>query len=206
MLELVMVIVVLGILAATAIPRMERDLRQEAGDNILAAIRYTQHLALMDDKTNPEDPKWQMTLWQIRFSHYTKDGQLRWYYEIASNKDHGANLDQSEAAMDPSSGKFFFNRAPHTEIGPQDSESIFIGRKYGIDSIRFRGGCSGAQHIAFDHLGRPYTGIFSAGNDFSKLMVNDCSMTFGFEGGETPLVITVARETGFAQIMDQNGS
>ena len=59
MLELVFVIVVLGILAALALPRMDRDLRQEAKDNILSAIRYTQHLALMDNKTNPLDANWQ---------------------------------------------------------------------------------------------------------------------------------------------------
>jgi len=42
MIELVLVIVVLGILAALAMPRLERDLRQEAKDNLLSAIRYTQ--------------------------------------------------------------------------------------------------------------------------------------------------------------------
>ena len=59
MIELVMVIVVLGILAVLAMPRLDRDLRQEAGDNILSAIRYTQHMALMDDVTNPNDNEWQ---------------------------------------------------------------------------------------------------------------------------------------------------
>jgi len=53
MIELILVIVVLGILAALAMPRVDRDSRQEAADNILSAIRYTQHLALMDNKTNP---------------------------------------------------------------------------------------------------------------------------------------------------------
>ena len=46
MIELVFVIVVIGILAALALPRIDRDLRQEAKDNLLSAIRYTQHLAL----------------------------------------------------------------------------------------------------------------------------------------------------------------
>jgi len=37
LLELVFVILVLGILTALAIPRIDRDLRQEAADNILSA-------------------------------------------------------------------------------------------------------------------------------------------------------------------------
>ena len=67
MIELVFVIVVLGILAALALPRMDRDLRQEAKDNLLSDICYTQHLALTDNKTNPADPNWQSKLWKITF-------------------------------------------------------------------------------------------------------------------------------------------
>ena len=71
MLELVIVITVLGILAALAIPRMQRDLRQEAADNLVSAIRYTQHLAMMDDKTDPGNSMWQRRYWHIRFSTMT---------------------------------------------------------------------------------------------------------------------------------------
>ncbi len=207
MLELVMVIVVLGVLAAVAIPRMERDLRQEAGDNILSAIRYTQHLALMDNKINPDDGQWQMTLWQIRFSSYTEGDKTRWFYTVASNmaKNTG-NISKNDAAIDPIDGKFMWNLGGDATVDADESPSIFIGKKYGINSIRFSGGCAVGQHIAFDHLGRPHTDIFTATNVFDKLMTSDCTLTFGFENGENDLSITIARETGFAQIVGQNGS
>ena len=67
MLELVMVIVVLGILASLAMPRMDRDTRQEAETNILSALRFTQNLALTDNKTDPSDPTWQKELWKLHF-------------------------------------------------------------------------------------------------------------------------------------------
>jgi len=213
MLELVMVIVVLGILAAVAIPRMERDLRQEAGDNILSAIRYTQHLALMDDKTNPNDPKWQMTLWQIRFSTYTDGGgKTRWFYTVASNIAHNVgNISKNNAAIDPANQKYIWHLGGDNSLDENDeSPNIFIGKKYGIDTVTFRGGCSNtAQHIAFDHLGRPYNDIFTNAatlKDFSNLLASDCTITFGFEGSESDLVISIARETGFAQIVGQDGS
>ena len=208
MLELVIVIVVLGILAAVAIPRMERDLRQEAGDNILSAIRYTQHLALMDDKTDPVDGTWQMTLWQIRFSRYTDGGKTRWFYTIASNEaKNGGNISRTDSAVDPANGKRMFHLGGDATLDEVDeSPNIFIGKKYGINTVTFTGGCSAAQHVAFDHLGRPYADVFKATNDFAKLMTADCTITFGFEDGSAPLVITVARETGFAQIVGQNGS
>lgn len=58
MLELVFVIVVIAILASLAIPRLERDFRTEARTNIISALRYTQHMALIDDKRDPFDSSW----------------------------------------------------------------------------------------------------------------------------------------------------
>ncbi len=208
MLELVMVIVVLGILVAMALPRMQQDFRQEAGDNILSAIRYTQHLALMDDKTDPDDGTWQMTLWQIRFSQYTVSGKTRWFYTIASNMSKiGNDIKKVDTAIDPANGKYMYHTGADATLDEDDeSPNIFIGKKYGVNSVTFSGGCSTKKHVAFDHLGRPYADIFGATNDFAKLMAADCTITFGFEDGSSDLKITIARETGYAQIVDQNGS
>jgi len=201
MLELVMVIVVLGILAALAMPRMERDLRQEAKDNLLSAMRYTQHLALIDDKTNPFVNNWQKSLWQIRF---TQSGGTTWSYTVGSNSDPaGTNIDKAESAIDPSNGKYMFNQSPANPID-NESPNIFITKKYGINNVIFNN-CRGTQntsarHIAFDHLGRPHRGVSNNGSNDYRTYVsnNDCTITFYFEtSGIPPLVITIATETGY---------
>jgi len=196
MIELVFVIVVIGILAALAIPRLDRDLRQGAKDNILAALRYTQHLALVDDKTNPRDVNWQQTLWTMRFS---LDGDSRYFYTISTNLDHGNNVDETETAIDPLSGKYMYNAAGDSFIGTDESPNIFLGKKYGVDSVVFSGGCGTATHIAFDHLGRPFkSGIFAApSTPFSGYMTVDCNITVGFEDSSlTNVVFTIEKETG----------
>ncbi len=205
MIELVLVIVVLGILAALALPRMDRDIRQEAADNILSAIRYTQHLALNDDKTNPFDPVWQKTLWQIRFS---LDGAGRYFYTIASNMDHGTNVDQNETAIDPANGKYMHNEAGTDVIDPDESPNIFIGKLYGINSINFSNcgtianGSNTSKHIAFDPLGRPHKGVFLvATNDYRTVMTADCTITFAFQDGSEALSIGIIKETGHAFIV-----
>ncbi|HQR73487.1 MAG TPA: type II secretion system protein [Sulfurovum sp.] len=209
MIELVFVIVVLGILAALALPRMERDIRQEAADNILSAIRYTQHLALNDDKTNPFDPVWQKTLWHIRFS---LDGAGRYFYTVASNMDHGTNVDQNETAIDPANGKYLYNEAGTAVIDPDESPNIFIGKLYGIDSVDFSN-CqtiannvtNASTHIAFDQLGRPHKGVFGvATNDYRTVTKADCTITFGFQDGSDPLSIGIIKETGHAYIVGQD--
>jgi hypothetical protein len=37
-------------------------------------------------------------------------------------------------------------------------------------------------------------------------MANDCTITFGFESGESDLQISIEKETGFAQIVGQDAS
>ena len=94
-----------------------------------------------------------------------------------------------------------YNLGGNTVIDSDESPNIFIGKKYGINSMSFTGGCSGAQHIAFDNLGRPHNGIGSATNDYSKYMVSDCTIIVGFaDSSITDLNITIATETGHVSI------
>jgi prepilin-type N-terminal cleavage/methylation domain-containing protein len=211
MIELVFVIVVLGILAALALPRMDRDLRQEAADNILSAIRYTQHLALNDDKTdpfNPIDPNWQKELWTIRFS---LDGAGRYFYTVSSNTDHGTNVSIDEAAIDPINGKYMYSS--DSTIDANESPNIFLGKKYGIDDVDFSNcqtianGTNTSKHVAFDQLGRPHKGVFNtATNDYRTVMTADCTVTFSFQDGSDDLIISIAKETGYAFIVGQPNS
>ncbi|MEE8588010.1 MAG: prepilin-type N-terminal cleavage/methylation domain-containing protein [Sulfurimonadaceae bacterium] len=203
MLELVFVIVVLGILAAMALPRMDRDLRQEAADNILSAIRYTQHLALNDNKTNPTLPNWQRALWMIRFS---SDGD---HYTIGSDTDRLGNINKTEAAIDPINGKYIYNNS----VTPQNDESpnIFLNKKYGITNIAITAGrgnpagtATSTLHIAFDNFGRPFRGIGGASNNYDRYVNQDCTITFtaanAFPGD--PIIINIAQETGYTYIVD----
>ncbi len=172
MIELVIVIVVLGILAALAMPRLDRDIRQEAADNILSAIRYTQHLALVDDKTDPFDANWQRELWNISFSSSN--------YNITS---------LNTAAIDPTNGKLMDGSAtasPNTQLQ----------QKYGINRI------TGCNLIAFDHLGRPFTAVLGAGNNYANYRSADCNLTIESAEFNSDIIIEIKTETGYARIIN----
>jgi len=210
MLELVMVILVIGILTAIALPRLERDLKQEAADNVLSAIRYTQHLALLDDKHEFDDPKWQQRFWHIYFG--TCESQL--FYVIGSDDDKDAannsRVEFSESALDPSNGKHMWaldgadctGGKLETEISP----TIFIGKNYGVASMTKSGACDN-QFLGFDHLGRPYDSNFTISTtpDNSGYMANTCTFTFTMSDNQT-FSIQIEPETGYAYIVGQNNS
>jgi len=211
MLELVFVIVVLGILAALAIPRLDRDRKQEAADNILSSIRYTQHLALLDDKHKFDNANWQRRFWHLYFGTC----ESKAFYAVGSDDNMtgstNARVANTEAALDPRNGKKLWandgvscnGTLPGTELSP----SIFIGKKYGINTIAGDPGCNNNKYIGFDHLGRPYASLFSnsAKPNDAGLITSTCTFTFTMEDSST-FKITIQPETGYAQIVGQPNS
>ena len=217
MVELTMVIVIIGILAALALPRMERDIRQEAGDNILSAIRHAQHMALMDNVTDPRYDNWQRSFWRFGFQKCSDNG---YFYTISSDKNREGNIDSGEEAVDPLNGlKFNGSNTSECTKSVQDGSSpnIFITKKYGIPFVTSSGdsgvtfnncGASTAKYIGFDHMGRPHRGFTASSTpDYATLVHADCTITFKFEDSSIEdLVITVEKQTGHAFINGQSDS
>jgi prepilin-type N-terminal cleavage/methylation domain-containing protein len=197
MLELVFVIIVLGILAAMALPRLESDTRQEAQNTIVSALRYTKNLALSDDKTDPRDPNWQKELWQLRFAQSSTN---KWFFTISSDLNHLNNVNKTETFVDPLNGKYMYHLAGDSSLDETDeSPNIFLSKRFGIDSIVFSGDaiCAGNQHIAFDNLGRPHSSLGTATHLFTSYLKTNCNIIIGFEDPDiTDINITIQTETG----------
>ncbi len=219
MIELIMVIVVLGIIAAIAMPRLERDVRQEVADQILTDIRFTQHMALMDNVINPENSNWQSALWTIGFQECATNDNV--FYYIGSDKDYGGSLGSDEMAIDASNGKKMITRAYNPCLGPENlasnvSKRTFISKK-GISTVDFTNctpvtGASGTnnnRYIGFDHLGRPHKGhLGSTSPDFSTIMQGECKIAFKFVTGSgiDDIEIIIEPETGHAHIVGYDKS
>jgi len=207
MLELVLVIVVLGILSAVTMPKLDRDLKQEAADTILSAIRYTQHLALTDNKHKFNDPTWQRAFWKISFENCSGGGL---FMGIGTDMDREGDTDFSEAALDASNGKpMFWLNTSSCSTGDDlssASENIFLTKKFGVSAVAGTNSCAGVQHIGFDHLGRPHVS-FSASSipNYASYINDTCTFTFTMSDNTT-LIINIESETGYAYISDQAGS
>ena len=133
LLELTIAIVVMGILASLAMPRMERDTLQEGADSVLSDIRYTQLLALTDNKHRFDNPNWQRAFWRIGFGNCTGGGVGICEY-IGSDDNLLGAIDNNESATDPSNGKKMTQGGDNTT-----SERVFLTKNYGITSVVFTG-------------------------------------------------------------------
>ncbi len=69
MVELIIVILVVGILALIALPKVKEDHLYELVDQTVALIRHTQQLAMQDNPYDPADPLWFKKRWSIQFSN-----------------------------------------------------------------------------------------------------------------------------------------
>ena len=204
MIELVFVIIVIGILAALALPRMDRDLKQQAADSILSDIRYTQHLALSDYKHSDANASWQRSFWTIGFRCNNSSGFSEY---VGSDADRGGGIGDSEAAIDPTNGKIMNGDTTCSNtIDTDTSDRIFLGNKFGVTSINSTGGCNTIQYIGFDHLGRPHVGYTgSTTPDYGSYMTSACTFTFTMSDNDT-FAITIEPETGYASIVGQPSS
>ena len=219
MLELVFVIVVMGILAAAIIPSTRTNPVQEAAIQILSHIRYTQHLAMVDDKYDAGNldstgvTKWYKERWQIIFSaNANSDSKMGYTIFSDTSGDSTGHPNQSEIAVNPSNPNQIMTGGYTGDVNLDINNASFagmeklnVGRKYDIQNIDFSNSCDGAngtsKRIAFDHLGRPFQGDVSSNieaYESDDLIQTDCIITIS--SASESLTITVEPETGYARI------
>lgn len=171
--ELVFVVVVIGILAFALWPTKQPTQALEAARQIVAHIRYTQHLALNDDKFathidtggtgNSIAIDWYKRLWRITFSNITADEKCKiggWRYAVYQNiagdllRDKGQPNGTIEAARNPAQAGKVLSGACYSGLSTNTSDELNLSQTYKIENIDFSE--FGTQGIIFDELGRAY--------------------------------------------------
>ena len=210
MMELIFVLIVIGILVAIILPSTRRNPLQEAAVQLQSHIRYTQHLALMDDKFDASDSNWYKKRWQLVFSKGAEANNQPAYTIFSDTACNSTgNVNVSEVARNPESPSQYmtggYSGASALDITHNNfngMKRLNLGMTYGITSVLLSGGCSNSR-IAFDYLGRPFqgdqntmTGAYSAGTQ--RLIISDCNVTLS--AGTSDIILTIRPETGYVNI------
>lgn len=211
MLELVFVIIIIGILAVLAMPNFNTNPLRLAAEQVATHIRYTQHLAMVDDKFDPTDARfhslagynpandgqWYKEFWRIRF--YTDASGNKWY-AVFNDKDREGQIDINthiEPAIDPLTGKFLFGL--EVSSNTKNNQNMNLTKTFGITEVNAT--CdTGNIDFFFDHLGRPYIHSVSTNPipPYSNLLANDCNITLVHPDGIA--TISVYAETGYVSV------
>ena len=211
MLELIFVIIVIGILSAIILPSTKRSPLQEAAIQLQSHIRYTQHLALVDDVFNAEDNIWYKKRWQLVFSNAVTPNSTVGY-TIFSDTATGVgtsvagDADISEVAINPQDSTKRLTGGYASAISSthaQVTKKLNLQLSYGVERVDFDDGCNGGLRLFFDNNGRPMkgdqdsmTGAYSAGTQ--RLITSACTIVL--YSGDSNISITVEPESGYASI------
>lgn len=223
LIELVFVMVVLGILTFALWPKKQPTQAFEAARQIVAHIRYTQHLALNDDKfathtdgTSSIAIDWYKRLWRITFSNPEvvppgcRNGGWRYavYQNIAGDLSDGGQPNGTvEAASNPAqAGKVL--SACYSGLSTNTSDKLNLGQTYKIETIDFSQFATDSriQGIIFDELGRAYprgnwTTPYDVSRNFSQGRGSYGRIRLGAKDGSRASIL-VFGETGYACVED----
>jgi prepilin-type N-terminal cleavage/methylation domain-containing protein len=199
LIELVFVIIIIGVLSAILAPRFDRPSITEATHQLVSHIRYTQHLAMMDDKFSPTTQFWHRERWHILFDTDTT------IYTVASNRDRANDLNSTDIARDPSDPSKFLTA--DTDIvgidNTNDKQELNLKEKYGIETLRLSGSCANGNNsvISFDYLGRPIVGdVLTDILAYQGTLIRTaCVITL--RAGDEVNNITIEPETGYVHTL-----
>lgn len=222
MLELVFVIMVVGILSFVVASSFTRNPLREAADQVVSHIRYTQHLAMMDDKFRANETQWFMRRWTIRFQQNLVYGTLApfgvhnnvWAYTIFSDLPNfaGHHPDLAGMALNPENPTQYLSGGYDNTLHIENAsamKNLRLGTKYGVTNITFGGGCrADTMFVHFDYLGRPMNSFPPAASTHAYqppaagwhyLLTNQCQITL--TDGITNVIIAIEPETGYTHIL-----
>jgi len=221
LIELIFVIVIIGILSAVIAPSFTRPTLVEAANQVVSHIRYTQHLAMIDNKFNPTDEFWYRERWKIQFGKSktrTRHTNDEYAYSIYSDKigfsgGHSGKPNLTEMAKNPLNSSQYLSGGFSGSLHYKDKramKTLNIGIKYGIRDVKFKNGCSRGTGIAFDYLGRPIRGDISKMDKaytITNIINNQCKIYLCLDrpcdltDKDKHIVIAIEPETGYTHIL-----
>nr|WP_229770883.1 type II secretion system protein [Campylobacter portucalensis] len=222
MIELIFVIIVVGILAIIAIPKLKRNSVLEAADQIISHIRYTQHLAMIDHKFDSNDPEWYKGRWTIEFTANQdvigdcgKSNNCLAYHIYSDKRSKkkknifSGSLDSpDEPAKDPQNPSKYLTAGwsgGKTSYEGSFNKNLNIEKIYGINDIEFSKSCGGGKKnnkknksISFDEKGRPMQKASNGKKPSDQYLKEECNITIFSD--KKSAVITIYPETGYVKL------
>lgn len=173
LIELVFVCIILSLLFFMAYIYYKPDYLRLGAEQVLNDIKYTRHLALMQNdfrvkEFNIAKREWFKAKWQLYFirSKSATNNEQTYTIFLDKNGDGNANIGKNminkdrEIAVDLINPDILMNSGQSGVINQNDFKANLkynIEKTYGISKVLFEGACKGSTRLVFDDYGRLYT-------------------------------------------------
>ncbi|CAM4069464.1 pilus assembly FimT family protein [Campylobacter armoricus] len=192
LIELVFVCIILSILFSIGYFYFKPDYLRLGAEQILSDIKYTRHLAMMQNdfrarEFNVAKREWFKAKWQIYFirSKSATNNEQTYTIFLDKNGDGNANIGKNlinkdrEIAVDLINPNILMNSGQSGVINQNDFKTnprYNIEKTYGINEVSFEGSCKGGTRLIFDDYGRLYTPLKNSSRVYDKLSnpLNNC--------------------------------
>ncbi|EAJ5680697.1 prepilin-type cleavage/methylation domain-containing protein [Campylobacter lari] len=217
LIELVFVCIILSLLFSMTYVYYKPDYLRLGAEQVLNDIKYTRHLALMQNdfrvkEFNIAKREWFKAKWQLYFirSKSATNNEQTYTIFLDKNGDGNANIGKNminkdrEIAVDLINPDILMNSGQSGVINQNDFKANLkynIEKTYGISKVLFKGACKGSTRLVFDDYGRLYTPLKNATRAYDKLASfdNDCIIRLSNNQNEH-VCIVINPISGYAYI------
>lgn len=217
LIELSLVCIILSLIFSMGYFYVKPDYLRLGAEQILNDIKYTRHLALMQNdfrakEFNIAKRSWFQAKWQLYFikSKTATNNEQTYTIFLDKNGDGNANIGKNiinkdrEIAIDLLNPNLLMNSGQSGVITQGDAKTnprYNIEKTYGISKVLFEGSCKGSTRLVFDGYGRLYSPLKNALRTYDKLInfKNDCIIRLSTKQNQH-LCIIINSQTSYAYI------
>lgn len=192
LLELIFVLIILSLIFAISYFHFQPDYLRFGAEQILNDLKYTRHLALMQNSFRAKDldifkapffkRRWQ--LYFIRSKDFTNKS-LTYGVFLDKNGDGNANIGRKnsnkskEIAQDllnPNKLMISGQSGVLDQNDPRSNSTYDLQKKYAIIKLEFFGSCQNSTRVTIDEYSRLYSPLRNSKNLYDKSLFfkNDC--------------------------------
>jgi competence protein ComGC len=199
-LELLLVLLIISILSTIFIQNSNQSNYSkidEACEQILTHLKYTRHLAMIDNRFDPTQEMWFRSRWRIKFLKCRENRGI--YYTIFSDKNLKGTPNKDESIKDPLSKKWLYVSNWCTQKEDEYAK-VLLTKEFDISSIELScNATSSFGEIIFDYRGKPYNKFGYDSNDAFKYALSEPCYLKIINSKAQSRTIIIQNETGFAK-------
>lgn len=201
-LELVIVIVILGIIYSSFLPKKHYHKLDEVTNRVLIYLNFLRYQALIDDKFS-HNMLWHKQRWTMKFFRCRENEGGGIYFSIYSEKNDTGHPNQKESLKDPLTNRYIFSNN-YCKKNRENSPFVLL-KNYDIKNVNIScNNTTSLGQISFGNDGRVYSRLSNLPSQaYDYEIKSPCSIRFTANNDDFREII-IHPNSGFIELIQKN--